>query len=236
MASITIQADGAEERIALEAAVVTIGRGLESDIRIKDIKASRRHCQVVKTPEGFKLVDLGSGNGTFVNGIQVKEQPLKPGDKIQVGQTVIVFEIGAEEEAKPSRTGTAALPKVGPAKRAETARLQALQTKRNDAKPAAAAAVKPGTSRVPLASKPKKESTSRIEKAAGHPVEKKKTGRALARGARPAPAPAKKPNPLVFVGIAVAVLVLVAGVWFAMRGGGGESKKAAPAEKKTDRP
>ncbi len=221
MSSITVQADGAEERFALEAAVVTIGRGLEADIRIKDIKASRRHCQVVKTPEGFKLVDLGSGNGTFVNGIQVKEQPLKTGDQIQVGQTVIVFDAGAQEE--PKKTATAALPKVGPARRAETARMQALQTKRAEPKPAAPG--RPAPAKAAVAAKPlKKGSTSRIEKAKSEtgPMEKK-TGRAMAR----APRETKKTNPLIIVGVVAAVLLVVGGLWLAMRGE--EKPKEKPA-------
>jgi hypothetical protein len=91
MASITVVSDGAEEKFPLDAPTVTLGRGLESDVRLKDIKASRRHCQIVKSPEGFQVVDLSSGNGTYVNGVQVKQQALQPGDKIQVGSTTITF-------------------------------------------------------------------------------------------------------------------------------------------------
>src|ERR1043166_4589066 len=82
MASITIVTEGGEESHPLGAAAVVLGRGLESDVRLKDIKASRRHCQIVKTPQGFQIVDLSSGNGTFVNGVQVRQQLLAPGDKL----------------------------------------------------------------------------------------------------------------------------------------------------------
>ncbi len=100
MASITIAADGVEEKFSLDTPAVTLGRGLESDVRLKDIKASRRHCQIVKTPQGFQVLDLSSGNGTYVNGIQIKQQMLNPGDKIQIGTTTITFVDGGA--AKPS--------------------------------------------------------------------------------------------------------------------------------------
>src|SRR6185503_655366 len=91
MASLTIVVDGVEQRFPLEATTVTLGRGLESDIRLKDIKASRRHCQVVKSPRGYQCVDLSSGNGTYVNGAPIKQHLLLPGDKITIGSTIIVF-------------------------------------------------------------------------------------------------------------------------------------------------
>ncbi|MHC4607212.1 MAG: FHA domain-containing protein [Planctomycetota bacterium] len=114
MPTLVIQTEGATERIAMEANAVTLGRGLESDIRLKDIKASRKHCKVIKTAQGFKVLDLGSGNGTFVNGVQVKEQPLKAGDAIQIGDTVITFE-AASGEAAPAPAPKPAAPAPAPA-------------------------------------------------------------------------------------------------------------------------
>src|ERR1043166_4627318 len=101
MASITIVTEGGEESHPLGAAAVVLGRGLESDVRLKDIKASRRHCQIVKTPQGFQIVDLSSGNGTFVNGVQVRQQLLAPGDKIQIGSTTLTFTEGAATKPPP---------------------------------------------------------------------------------------------------------------------------------------
>ena len=85
MAILTIKSDAGEEVVSLTAAVHTIGRGLESDIRLKDIKASRQHCKLVKDGTSFKLVDLKSGNGTLVNGHPVSEHVLAPKDQIQIG-------------------------------------------------------------------------------------------------------------------------------------------------------
>src|SRR5687767_7224190 len=98
MASLTIVVDGVEQKYPLENAAVTLGRGLESDIRLKDIKASRRHCQIVRTPKGYQCVDLSSGNGTYVNGVQIKAQLLDSGDKITIGSTTIAFD---EPKAAP---------------------------------------------------------------------------------------------------------------------------------------
>lgn len=122
MASILIQTEGEEPRkFTLEAATVTLGRGLESDIRLKDIKSSRRHCQIVKGPSGFEVVDLSSGNGTYVNGAPVKQHKLAAGDKIRIGGTIITFIDG--ETARPATVRTpAAAPAKGPGGGASTAR------------------------------------------------------------------------------------------------------------------
>jgi tetratricopeptide (TPR) repeat protein len=120
MASITIRADGEEQKFALEAASVTLGRGLESDIRLKDIKSSRRHCQIVKNPNGFEVVDLSSGNGTLLNGAPVKQHKLVSGDKIQIGATVITFVDGDGGRAAtgrvPAAGGKGAVPGAATAK------------------------------------------------------------------------------------------------------------------------
>jgi pSer/pThr/pTyr-binding forkhead associated (FHA) protein len=118
MASISFTVDGVEQKFPLEAGTVTLGRGLESDIRLKDIKASRRHCQIVRTAQGYQVLDLSSGNGTFVNGAQVKQHLLKPGDRIQVGSTVITFHDG---EAAPPRTSPASAPTAADRQRASAA-------------------------------------------------------------------------------------------------------------------
>jgi pSer/pThr/pTyr-binding forkhead associated (FHA) protein len=109
MASIILHQETGDQKFALESATVTLGRGLESDIRLKDIKASRRHCQIQKTPKGYQLVDLSSGNGTYVNGVQAKQQMLTPGDKIQIGSTTLTFQDGAPPAA-PARPPASAAP------------------------------------------------------------------------------------------------------------------------------
>jgi pSer/pThr/pTyr-binding forkhead associated (FHA) protein len=68
---------------------VVIGRGVECDVVIKDVKASRRHCRLVRKDEGFLLEDLGSRNGTFVDGKKISAQvALKVQQTFKVGDTV----------------------------------------------------------------------------------------------------------------------------------------------------
>jgi len=74
---------------------LSIGRSRESDIFLEDLAVSRLHASIVNTGNGtYALRDEGSANGTKVNGQTVnKYQPytLQEGDKIQLGQTVLVF-------------------------------------------------------------------------------------------------------------------------------------------------
>jgi hypothetical protein len=64
-----------------------VGRGLDADIVINDPSASRKHFNIVRTLSGWKLVDLGSGNGTKVDGAKVPEIALKTGMVIELGST-----------------------------------------------------------------------------------------------------------------------------------------------------
>ena len=72
---------------------ISIGRAPSNTIQIIDTAASRKHCFVRRDPEDtFTLVDLGSANGTQVNGEKViKEHPLEPEDRIKIGKTILVF-------------------------------------------------------------------------------------------------------------------------------------------------
>jgi len=68
---------------------IVIGRGLNCDVIIKDVKASRRHWQLTRTESSFLLEDLGSKNGTYVDGERVSAPVhLKPKQTFKVGDTV----------------------------------------------------------------------------------------------------------------------------------------------------
>jgi hypothetical protein len=71
---------------------VTIGRLAECDIPLADANVSRRHAEVRRQDDHFVVVDLGSTNGTRVNGAGVKERALNDGDEITVGSTTLKFE------------------------------------------------------------------------------------------------------------------------------------------------
>src|ERR1043165_4244839 len=78
---------------------VSIGRESSNGIRIDDDSVSRRHCLIKSESESFRIVDLESYNGTFVNGVPVGEQPLKHGDQIAVGSVVFLFLLDEMEVA-----------------------------------------------------------------------------------------------------------------------------------------
>lgn len=68
---------------------IVIGRGLDCDVVVKDVKASRRHCQLTRQGSVFVLEDLGSKNGTFVNGERITTSiNLKPNQSFKIGDTV----------------------------------------------------------------------------------------------------------------------------------------------------
>ena len=72
--------------------VTVIGRSSECDLQLEDANASRRHAEVRRIADGYSLVDLGSTNGTEVNGQRIQETALMNGDVISVGTTRITFE------------------------------------------------------------------------------------------------------------------------------------------------
>jgi transcriptional regulator with GAF, ATPase, and Fis domain len=76
---------------ALPAGEMPIGRDAANLLAINDPSLSRRHCVLVHQGEGWTICDLQSRNGTFVNGVAVKEAPLAHGDQISVGDSVFVI-------------------------------------------------------------------------------------------------------------------------------------------------
>lgn len=73
----------------LDKSIVTLGRDITNDIVINDPEVSRHHCRLTQGGGGFTMEDLGSTNGTFVNGQRLTgARPLAPGDMIGLGETV----------------------------------------------------------------------------------------------------------------------------------------------------
>ena len=70
---------------------VVLGRSRECDIRVEDGNVSRRHAELVQEGATYWLVDLGSTNGTELNGETVQRAKLRDGDRITIGSTDIVF-------------------------------------------------------------------------------------------------------------------------------------------------
>ncbi len=80
-------------RVTVGEEPLVIGRLPECDVVLGDPNVSRRHADVRRTEEGYFVTDLGSTNGTRVNGTPVREQQLESGDEITVGSTSLVFEL-----------------------------------------------------------------------------------------------------------------------------------------------
>lgn len=82
----------ANRAIDLASTRVTLGRESRNDITIPDINVSRTHAEISLSPQGaWVITDLGSTNGTYVNGRAVASQPLNEGDHIAMGSTNFVF-------------------------------------------------------------------------------------------------------------------------------------------------
>ncbi len=81
---------------------MTIGREEGLEIALQDPESSRRHSRVTWQGHQFVIEDLGSTNGTFVNGVQITApHALNPGDSIGVGQTALVFQVAGAQMGAP---------------------------------------------------------------------------------------------------------------------------------------
>ena len=72
---------------------VVLGRSRSCDLRIGGSDASRRHAEILGDPDGFLLRDLGSTNGTFVNGAKITKQFLRDGDEVRIGEARMKFSL-----------------------------------------------------------------------------------------------------------------------------------------------
>jgi hypothetical protein len=87
----------AGRRWRMENASLTLGRGEECEIVLPDRQVSRTHARITRENDGFYVIDLGSKNGTYVNGMPVKDRvKLQDGDEIQVALSVRLLFVGAD--------------------------------------------------------------------------------------------------------------------------------------------
>ncbi len=82
-----------------------IGRDITCDITISDPIVSRHHCQVIRSGETVTVTDLGSSNSTFVNAQPVKEQQLKVGDEVAIGNAVFILTVVKTPSTGDGHTG-----------------------------------------------------------------------------------------------------------------------------------
>jgi hypothetical protein len=95
------------QRLLIDQDTVLIGRGSDCDIMLPERQASRQHAQIERNGEGYLLRDLGSKNGTHVNGREVRDEAyrLKDGDEIQIGLCVKMGFVGADATLPLELTG-----------------------------------------------------------------------------------------------------------------------------------
>jgi pyruvate/2-oxoglutarate dehydrogenase complex dihydrolipoamide acyltransferase (E2) component len=99
---------------------VSFGRDARCTIQIRDSMASREHCHIIRQGNDYRLIDLGSRNGTRVNGAPVKEHPLVNGDEVAIGDVVIRFETGGASSKPDSGPGTSGSGRQPRAKRSSS--------------------------------------------------------------------------------------------------------------------
>jgi len=109
---VMFRSDGERRSFSITRDVTVIGRREDCDLRIPLGDISRKHARLIREPEGMRLEDFGSSNGTYLNGQRVeREAMLQAGDSIQVGPVVFVLQIDgqpADEELHPITAETAA--------------------------------------------------------------------------------------------------------------------------------
>jgi pSer/pThr/pTyr-binding forkhead associated (FHA) protein len=89
----SLEIDG--QRYPLASPVTVVGRGSDADIRLDDPGVSRRHVQVQPLGRLVRVVDLGSTNGTLVDGRRVTAADLRDGDSFVLGRTSVTVRIGS---------------------------------------------------------------------------------------------------------------------------------------------
>lgn len=95
---LVIQGPDQGNRIELVGNSMSIGRGVHNEIRIIDTEMSRQHARLTREKRSWRIADLNSSNGTFVNGKLIDATLLQPGDQIQLGRTILLFAARNDEQ------------------------------------------------------------------------------------------------------------------------------------------
>jgi pSer/pThr/pTyr-binding forkhead associated (FHA) protein len=88
--------DGDDRVHEFDGSGLTIGRAADNDLVIPDSRVSRHHARIVGRRGTLVYADLGSTNGSRVNGVTVGELVLGAGDRIEIGDTMIVVEVAGD--------------------------------------------------------------------------------------------------------------------------------------------
>lgn len=94
---------------------IIVGREVQCHVMLNDNSVSRQHSSVTRLAEGYLLKDLGSSNGTYVNGHRIQEALLKDGDRISIGDCEFWFEAPSSGESPAGGPGAAGFSREGSA-------------------------------------------------------------------------------------------------------------------------
>lgn len=117
--------EGADQgkRFELPPKPTAIGRDGSNPIRLHDNEVSRRHAEFRPgLDRGFRIVDLGSANGTFLNGRPIDQAPLHGGDQVRLGRTVLLYNEGSAPSARDLTERVDLLSKASPEDRSAIVR------------------------------------------------------------------------------------------------------------------
>jgi pSer/pThr/pTyr-binding forkhead associated (FHA) protein len=87
-----VRESGPERAFELNKSSITLGRDLTNDIVLSDGRVSRSHARLECGPDGCEVIDLGSSNGTRLNGVPVQRSKLSPGDTIGLGSSQLRYQ------------------------------------------------------------------------------------------------------------------------------------------------
>jgi pSer/pThr/pTyr-binding forkhead associated (FHA) protein len=139
MPKLTIRAEGAESiSHDLVEETYTIGRAPENTIRLDDVSVSGRHAELAMISESCFLKDLGSTNGTLVNGQPITDVQLRAGDRIRFGKIEACFEceVPGSVQPLPSLEPTEARPAEMSARPADFANASPFPSRKKSKDPA----------------------------------------------------------------------------------------------------
>jgi hypothetical protein len=88
---VVVRGPNAGARFLLDRDTTTVGRHPDSEIFLDDVTVSRRHAEFLRTDTGATVRDLGSLNGSYVNGERVEERALGTGDEVQIGRFKLLY-------------------------------------------------------------------------------------------------------------------------------------------------
>jgi Mrp family chromosome partitioning ATPase len=112
--SLTLRWPAKEKTFTLNGTKTTIGRGADSTVAIDDESVSEHHCEIFKRNDEVILKDLGSANGTYVDGQRVMEATLRPEQSLRVGNVEFTIEKHAAKAVEVSKKSAAAMPPWDP--------------------------------------------------------------------------------------------------------------------------